>query len=376
METLTPGDGGTAAAREDGPDLQQAGQDILAEACRFLGRFTILPSDAACDALVLFAAHCWIYRAFSETPRMHITSLEYGAGKTRVLRLTSLLCPNPQQMARITGPAIYHIIPERHPAPLCLDEADAMLGSGRSGRAEDVRGILNAGYEASGVITRVVGGEAADFSVFCPVMLAGKGALPQSLADRSISISMRKRARGQHMDRYVPKMHEPLGKKTGLLLGAWASQIAGPAGDILWEDPPEGLADRHVDILTPLYAIAAMAGGPWPQRFTEMVNVLMLGGVSTGEVSPVASLLSALRDVWPQGRARLASHELADLLAGHESGEFAWPQGQRAPELNARMRDLGVPPEPMRIGGQVMRGYDRAALEAEWQRLPVTLQRV
>jgi len=352
--------------------LQQVGQDILREACTFVDRFTVLPSAAARDALVLFAAHCWIYRSFTETPRLHITSGTYGAGKTRVLELTSLLCPNPQQMAKITGPAIYHIIPERHPAPLCLDEADAMLGNGRSARAEDIRGILNAGYKSSGSITRVVSNEAVDFSVFCPVMFAGKGQLPPSLADRSVSIEMRKRRKGERMDRYVPKMHDPLGRHTGLLLGAWASQIAGPAGDILWVDPPEDLADRQVDILTPLYAIAAMAGGDWPQRFAEMVHVLVLGGVSTDEVSPATALLTALRDVWPGGQDRVTSHELADLLAAHESGGFAWPEGQRAPELNARMRDLGVPPQPLRIGGKVMRGYDRADLEPRWQQQPVT----
>ena len=76
-----------------------------------------------------------------------MTSVEYGAGKTRTGELISLLCPRPEQMAKITGPAVYHIIAERDPAPLFLDEADALFARGQ--RAEDTRAILNAGYKSS-----------------------------------------------------------------------------------------------------------------------------------------------------------------------------------------------------------------------------------
>ena len=340
--------------------LQEFGQAMLEEACQFIDRFSVLPSRAATYALATFAASNWIYQAFTETPRFHISALTYGAGKTRVMKLTNLLCPNPHMMAKITGPALYHIIPERHPAPLGLDEADVLFGPGQ--RAEDIRGILNAGYEYSGTVTRVVKSEATDYNVFCPVIFAGKGQLPQSLEDRSVTIMMTKRRAGQQMDRFIPKMHDPQGRKIGLMLGAWATKIQGPAGDILWDNPPEGLADRQVDILTPLYAICEMAGGPWPARFAEIVDVLILGGVSTDEVSPATALMMAIADVWPEGVDRLATHELADLLAEHESGEFNWPESQRTPELNARLRGLGIPPVPMRIAGRVMRGYERDSI--------------
>ena len=294
-------------------ELQAAGQQYLEEACQFVNRFSVLPSRAAGYALVLFAAHCWIYRAFTETPRAHISALDYGAGKTRVMKLVNLLCPNPQMMAKLTGPAAYHVISERRPAPLALDEADAIFGAGQ--RAEDLRGILNAGYEYSGTITRVSKGEATDYSVWCPVIFAGKGKLPASLDDRAFTVMMSKRKPGQQMDRFIPKMHDAMGRQIGLMLGAWATRVQGPAGDILWDDPPEKLADRQVDILTPFYALCQMAGGEWPERFNEIVDVLVLGGVSTDQVSPAEELLAALRDVWPEGTDRLPTYQLADLLA-------------------------------------------------------------
>jgi hypothetical protein len=339
-------------------ELQHAGQAILEEACAFLSRFSVLPSRAAGYALVLFAAHCWIYEAFTETPRVHVSALTYGAGKTRVMELTSLLCPNPQMMAKITGPALYHIIDERHPAPLCLDEADAMFGAGQ--RAEDIRGVLNAGYKYNGTVTRVSKGEACDFGVFCPVMFAGKGKLPKSLEDRAFTIMMEQRRAGQEMDRFVPKMHDAMGRRIGLILGAWASKIQGPAGDIIWDEPPGKLADRQVDILTPLYAIAQMAGGEWPERFAEVVEVLILGGVSTDEVSPATELLNAIAAVWPEDAERLATHELAALLTDPEHGKLSWPADHATAELNRQMRDMGIAPAPLRINGKVMRGYERA----------------
>ena len=191
---------------------------------------------------------------------------------------------------------------------------------GNGSRAEDIRGVLNAGYEYKGTVTRVVKGEATDYNVFCPVMFAGKGQLPKSLEDRAVSIMMEKRRPGQQMDKFRAKMHEPLGRKIGLMLGAWATKIQGPAGDILWDDAPEKLADRQVDILHAPVCVCQMAGGPWPERFEEIVEVLVLGGVSTDAVSPATALLAAIRDVWPEGTDRLATHELADLVAEHESG--------------------------------------------------------
>jgi len=346
------------------PDLlQQIGQDILAEACRYLGRFTVLPHTAD-TALVLFAAHCWAFRAWTETPRIHLTSDTYGAGKTRVMRLTALMCPRPEEIAGATGPAARRIVAERSPAPLCFDEIDVAF-AGRGAKAEDLRGILNAGYEAKGKLPRIEKGEVVDDPVFCPVICAGKGKLPKSLEDRAVSICMVKRGRRQQMERFVPKMHEAMGRKIGRLLGSWVTEIAGAAGDILWMDPPEKLADRQIDILTPLYSVAQMAGGEWPGRFDEMVKVLVLGGAASDETSPAKALLSALGEVWPDGRDKLATHELAGLLAGHESGEFDWPEGQRAQELNARMRDLGIPPVPLWIGGKTMRGYQRQDVMGE-----------
>ena len=44
---------------------------------------------------------------------------------------------------------------------------------------------------------------------------------------------------------------------------------------------------------------------------------------------PLLRCSTAIRDVWPEDTERLPTHELAGLVAGHESGEFDWPESQR-----------------------------------------------
>ena len=60
--------------------------------------------------------------------------------------------------------------------------------------------------------------------------------------------------------------------------------------------------------------------------------------------------------------SRLATHELADLLAEQEDGRVQLAPEARTTELNARMRAMGIPPVPMRIAGRVMRGYERDSI--------------
>ena len=239
-------------------ELQQFGQAMLEEACQFIDRFSVLPSRGSQErAGPVRRVQLDLPLVHRDPPHAHHRKDLRGRQNTGhgTHQPAMPQPPDDGQDHRASHLPHHSRAP---PAPLDLDEADALLGTGQ--RAEDIRGILNAGYKYNGVITRVVKSEATDFSVFCPVMFAGKGDLPKSLMDRSISIMMAKRKPGQKMDRFIPKMHDAMGRKIGLMLGAWATKIQGPAGDILWDDPPGELEDRQVDILTPLYAFVRDGG--------------------------------------------------------------------------------------------------------------------
>jgi hypothetical protein len=75
-----------------------------------------------------------------------------------------------------------------------LTRIDAVF-SARGTGAEDLRGLLHAGYLRGGSVTRAArrGGGVEHFSVLFPVALAGIGQLPDRVADRSIPIRMKRR---------------------------------------------------------------------------------------------------------------------------------------------------------------------------------------
>ena len=68
-----------------------------------------------------------------------------------------------------------------------------------------MRGVLNSGHRAGGRIIRTVGDdfEPRAFSTHCPVAIAQIGKLPDTLADRSLSILMKRSALGEKVARFL-----------------------------------------------------------------------------------------------------------------------------------------------------------------------------
>jgi putative DNA primase/helicase len=73
---------------------------------------------------------------------------------------------------------------------LLIDEADTFLPEN-----EELRGILNAGHRCGAAAVRLVGDnhEARSFATYAPVAIALIGKLPDTLADRSVHVSLRRR---------------------------------------------------------------------------------------------------------------------------------------------------------------------------------------
>src|SRR5207253_2536029 len=117
----------------------------------------------------------------------------------------ALLVREPWHTNSTSEAAMFRKIAKDAPT-LLLDEIDAVFGSS-SERTEPLRAILNSGNRRGVTVTRCVGKdhEVADFSVFCPKVLAGidKGRrVPETIRDRSISIAMRRRHSGENVARF------------------------------------------------------------------------------------------------------------------------------------------------------------------------------
>jgi hypothetical protein len=85
------------------------------------------------------------------------------------------------------------------------------------------RGILSSGHRKGGHVVRTVGDEFEPriFSTHCPVAIAQIGKLPDTLADRSIQISMKRRTPGEAVSRlrggHTPELAEAARKASALM---------------------------------------------------------------------------------------------------------------------------------------------------------------
>ena len=95
------------------------------------------------------------------------------------------------------------------PPTILFDEVDAVFGP-KAGDHEDLRAILNAGYQRGGYIGRcvMVGKkvETEELSAYAPVALAGLGWLPDTILTRSVVIRMRRRRNDEKVE-LVPAAH-------------------------------------------------------------------------------------------------------------------------------------------------------------------------
>ena len=151
---------------------------------------------------------------------------------------------------------------------LLYDEIDTVFGA-KAKEHEDVRGLLNAGYERGAKTYRcLVRGngqvELEGIEAYCAVALAGIGWLPDTILSRSIVVRMRRRASDEHVEQFRRRL---ISKDAGRIYDAvetWAQ--AQPSRILDWPDLPPEVTDRAAEIWEPLLWIADLIGGEWPSR--------------------------------------------------------------------------------------------------------------
>jgi hypothetical protein len=149
------------------------------------------------------------------------------------------------------------------PLTLLIDEADSFLPE-----AEELREVLNSGYERSGQVIRVVETQGQHqpimFRTFAPLALAAIGTLPPTLEDRALPVRLQRKGAGETVEKF--RENDNRGKMDIL-----ARKLARCTVDLrggLKANPamPAALGDREADISVPLVSIADLAGGEWPER--------------------------------------------------------------------------------------------------------------
>ncbi len=343
------------------------GAEVLDASRAFLRRYVAL-GDAQADAITLWAAHTWALDAADATPYLEITSAEKRSGKTRLLEVTALQVARPWLTGRTSAAALLRKVDKITPT-LLLDESDAAFGGERE-YAEALRGLLNSGYRRGGVATLCIkkGDDFQDFSVFCPKAIAGIGKLPDTIGDRAITIAMKRRAPGEHVERFRRRDVEPVARELALRLETWATAHVA-ALTAARPDIPAELDDRASDVWEPLLAIADAAGGDWPER-ARQAALKLSAGESREDSSLGIRLLEDIRSVFA-GADRLPIKDLVAALVSLEEAPWADLKGK---PLNSRrlgwwLRDYGIKAQTITLNsGLKPRGYLREWFADAWSR--------
>jgi hypothetical protein len=173
------------------------GAVLLGEICTTIRRYIVLP-DESIGALALWALHTHCFDCFGHSPRAAITSPEKGCGKTTTLDVLSALVAGPLPTSNATVSAIFRTVELSAPT-LLIDEADTFLKEN-----DELRGILNTGHRRGGQVIRTVGDdhEPRLFSTWAPAAIAMIGRLPDTLNDRSVVISLRRRKPSEKIESF------------------------------------------------------------------------------------------------------------------------------------------------------------------------------
>jgi hypothetical protein len=350
------------------------GAALLDEIRALLERYVVLPPHGTI-ALALWVAHTYAINAAAFTPYVWVSSPVRECGKSTLLDLLEAVVLAPRKNDGISPAALFRMIEAERPTML-LDELDTQLKADDS--AQSLRGVLNSGFKRGATFTRCVGDqhEVRHFSTFCPKVLAGIGALWDTVASRSIPIPMERATKAQVRRLTVLRGDRIMATCEAFRRRAlrWAqdAQDAQDALDALADADaavPEALGARQADIWRALFAIADDAGGEWPNAARAAAVALHAGAPETK--GHEETLLADIRDIFelfPKDRldTELIIQRLL-ALEGHPWAEWGNHRRPITPHTLAKLlAAFGIHPSA-NSGGQ-KRGYYRSAFEQAWEK--------
>ena len=347
------------------------GPAALNAVASLLDRHVAFTSPEARDAVTLWAAHTHLLDTTSVTPRLLLSSPERGSGKTRCLEVLKLLVPNPIHAVQINPAPLFRTLAGDEKHTILLDEADTIFGTrgGSNPRAEELRAIINGGWERGASVPRCVGNDhrVDYFPIFGAIAVAGIGKFPDTILDRSIHILMKRRKRGQTVE---PLQHHTAHETTGSIreaLAAWTEENRDRIA-IIDPKPVADLFDRPWDIWRPLTAIAHAAGDDWPNRVAVAARTLESGRPDS-ESSLTIRLLADIRTAFA-GRDRITTSDLLYALAEIDESRWSNWNGRdfTGAALARLLQDHQIQPKPLRNGDSVTRGYLASSFQDAWDR--------
>ena len=311
-------------------------------------------TDAVKVAVTLWILMTWLIPATHILPIAWINAPEKRCGKSTMLTLMSRMSKRSLSTSNITGSALFRSIESFKPT-LFIDEIDTFINDN-----EGIRGVLNAGHSRDNpYIIRCTGDDnkPVPFNVFGAKAISGIGRIPDTLVDRSIPLTLRRKMKDETKKRVRDL---PLDVTNTI-----QSQLARWSGDnmlaVKEADPvlPISINDRAQDNWQILFKIAMILGDEWLEKAHK--SCMEISGVENDDPSIAEQLLADIRTVFKiKNTDRLLTR---DLLSGlcHDP-EMLWTTFNQGKRITARQvaKILGG----FRISSKDMRTRDLRGNEA------------
>jgi hypothetical protein len=333
----------------------------------FFRDYLILPSG------IPFVASLWviatyIFQLFDSFPYLAVTSPTKRCGKTTFALLLELLCARPLMAVNISEAALFRYIATEKPTVI-IDEAEALRNK-HSDRTQYLLPILQAGYKNGSFVPRCVGSDfkVKKFPVYCPKAVLAIGNLPDTLTDRSILVSMRRRLNIEVVLRFRRRVASMQASGIVSAISSWAIANRDQVAKVYSKQNLDFLRDREADIWEPLFAIAAVAV---PERIEELKKIaLHLSSqkeLLDADDSQGIQLLSDIRTIFAAtSRDSIPSADLVERLQKHAANHWAEDFSQM--KLARLVRPFGITPQQLWLDAGNVRGYRRKDFTSAFDR--------
>ena len=343
------------------PDIQPwpetvNGSDLLLEIRNLYKRFTVLPKHTD-NVLAVWTVFTYATDLVHVAPILVLQSPVMRCGKSTVLTILSRTTYRAKMSANIPPAALFRMIAKYSPT-LLIDEADSFL-TGKNAN-EELRGLLNAGhFRETATITRCVGDdhEPREFSTWGAKAIALIGTLPATIEDRSITVLMRRKTKDEkteklrHTDR---TLFTNVSRKCRRFVDDNAEAIKSTRPVM-----PDELNDRAADNWEPLFILARLAGGQWPEWIKQ--DALTISSTKDDDSDSIrVQLLTDIQKIFEEKGDRIFSADLISALAGMP--ERPWSEYHHGKPITQRqlanqLRQFQVLSNTLRVGDDRAKGY-------------------
>lgn len=357
--------------------------DVIKQTEVFISKYATLAHDYYLLPLVLWtmATHTW--PTFDCFPYLVITAYVKRAGKTRLMELLTMLAANGKAFSPDSPASMFRSLKEDNPT-IFIDEAEKL-----NQETHPAREFLNKGYKRGQTISRFIGGEVVDFESYCPKAFVLIGDVYDTLRDRSIMVTMRRRSpiESAHENKFRRANVEPEAETLRGNMHQLVKDNQSAIESAYAELPSLSfLNDRDEELWTPLFVLANVL---CPSRIDELTRAAVdIATEKSGKRRSFHELLDVeeqkaddqeaqillLRDMLKltEGKKHITSANLMESLKGIPTSPWRMFRGTGLTAQDAAylLDMLNVRPKPIRVKpgkhtkGAIARGYTRADLVA------------